>query len=193
MYFLTKIGVEFMQVITRKFNVNEYRKMAETGILTPEDRVELIGGEIIAMSPIGRKHAAAVNRLTNLFPQLLGNKVIVSVQNSIRLDNYSEPQPDIVLLKPSSDFYESKIPEAEDIYLLIEVADSTIKYDQEIKLPLYAESNINELWIVNLNNQTLEVYRQPQDKNYLEQHKNVQSISPLAFPNITLTINDIFG
>ena len=182
-----------MQVITRKFNVNEYQKMAETGILTPEDRVELIRGEIIAMSPIGRKHAAAVNRLTNLFPLLLGNKAIISVQNSIRLDNYSEPQPDIVLLKPSSDFYETKIPEAEDIYLLIEVADSTIQDDQEIKSPLYAKSNINEVWIVNLNNKTLEVDRQPSDKNYLEQQKNVNSISPLAFPDISLTINDIFG
>ncbi|WP_035800017.1 Uma2 family endonuclease [Crocosphaera chwakensis] len=182
-----------MQVITRKFNVNEYYKMAETGILTPEDRVELIRGEIIAMSAIGRKHAAAVNRLTNLFPPLLGNKAIISVQNSIRLNNYSEPQPDIVLLKPRSDFYESKIPETDDIYLVIEVADSTIKYDQEIKLPLYAESNINEVWIVNLNNKTLEVYRQTQDKTYLEKQKNVQSISPLAFPDINLTISDIFG
>lgn len=182
-----------MQLTHRKFNVNEYHKMAETGILTPEDRVELIKGEIIAMSPIGRKHAASVNRLTNLFPSLLGDKVIVSVQNSIRLDNYSEPQPDIVLLKPRSDFYESKIPEPEDIYLLIEVADSTIKYDQDVKLPLYAESNISEVWIVNLNNTTLEVYRQPQNKTYLEQQKNIQSISPLAFPEIMLTINDIFG
>ncbi|MGK7939576.1 MAG: Uma2 family endonuclease [Crocosphaera sp.] len=182
-----------MQVITRKFNVNEYHRMAETGILTPEDRVELIRGEIIAMSPIARKDAAALNRLTNLFPPLLGNKAIVSVQNSIKLDNYSEPQPDLVLLKPRSDFYESKIPEAEDIYLLIEVSDSTITYDQQIKLLLYAESNINEVWIVNLNNKTLEVYRQPQNKVYLEQQKNVKSIAPLAFSDITLNINDIFG
>ncbi|MGK7958660.1 MAG: Uma2 family endonuclease [Crocosphaera sp.] len=182
-----------MQVITRKFSVNEYHKMAETGILTPEDRVELIRGEIITMSPIGRKHAAAVNRLNYILCKKFPDKAIVSVQNSIRLDNYSEPQPDIVLLKPRSDFYESKIPESDDIYLLIEVSDSTIKYDQEIKLPLYAESNINEVWIINLNNTTLEVYRQPQDKTYLEQQKNVKSISPLAFSDITLTINDIFG
>ncbi|ACB49703.1 unknown [Crocosphaera subtropica ATCC 51142] len=182
-----------MQLITRKFNVNEYHKMAETGILTPEDRVELIKGEIIAMSPIGRKHAATVNRLNQLLCQKFYNKVIVSVQNSIRLDNYSEPQPDIVLLKPRSDFYESKIPEPEDIYLLIEVADSTIKYDQDVKLPLYAESKISEVWIVNLNNKTLEVYRQPQNKTYVEQKKNVQSISPIAFPETTLTINDIFS
>ncbi|MDJ0600520.1 MAG: Uma2 family endonuclease [Crocosphaera sp.] len=182
-----------MQLITRKFNVNEYHRMAETGILTPEDRVELIRGEIIAMSPIGRKHAAAVNRLNYILSKKLGDKAIVSVQNSIRLDNYSEPQPDIVLLKPRSDFYESKIPESEDIYLVIEVADSTIKYDQEIKLPLYAENNINEVWIINLNNKSLEVYRQPQDKIYLEQQKNVKSISPLAFPDITFTINEILG
>lgn len=179
--------------MTRKFNVNEYHKMAETGILTPEDRVELIKGEIIAMSPISRKHAATVNRLNQLFCQKFYNKVIVSVQNYIRLNNYSEPQPDLVLLKPRSDFYESKIPEPEDIYLLIEVADSTIKYDQDVKLPLYAESKISEVWIINLNNKTLEVYRQPQDKSYLEEKKNVQSISPLAFSEMTLTITDIFG
>ncbi|MDJ0730594.1 MAG: Uma2 family endonuclease [Crocosphaera sp.] len=182
-----------MQLITRKFNVNEYHKMAETGILTPEDRVELIRGEIIAMSPIGRKHAAAVNRLNQVLYQKFGNKVIISVQNPIRLDNYSEPQPDMVLLKPQSDFYESKIPKSEDIYLLIEVSDSTIKYDQEVKLPLYAESKINEVWIVNLNDKTLEVYRKPENKTYLEQQKNVKSISLLAFSDITLTINDIFG
>ncbi|MEM8777305.1 MAG: Uma2 family endonuclease [Cyanobacteria bacterium P01_G01_bin.49] len=182
-----------MQLITRKFNVDEYYKMAEIGILTPEDRVELIRGEIIAMSPIGTKHAACVNRLANLFPRLLGNKGIVSVQNSIRLDNYSEPQPDIVLLKYRSDFYENKIPQPTDIDLLIEVSDSTIKYDQEIKLPLYAESQISEVWIVNVNNKTLEVYCQPKAQTYLDQNKSVQSISPLAYAEITLTIKDIFG
>ena len=182
-----------MQLMTRKFNVNEYHKMAETGILTPEDRVELIKGEILAMSPIGRKHAATVKRLNNFLTYQLQNLAIISVQDPIQLNNLSEPQPDVVLLKPCSDFYESKIPEPEDIYLLIEVADSTIKYDQEVKLPLYAQSNISEVWIADLNNKTLEVYRQPQDKTYLEQQKNVKSISPLAFPQITLTINDIFG
>ncbi|MEA5533833.1 Uma2 family endonuclease [Crocosphaera sp. XPORK-15E] len=182
-----------MQVITRKFTVKEYHKMAEFGILTPEDRVELIQGEIIAMSPIGLKHAACVNRLNQLFYKRLGDKIIISIQNPIQLNNYSEPQPDLVLLKPRPDFYENEIPKSEDIYLLIEVADSTIKYDQEVKLTLYAQSNIPEVWIINLNHQTLEVYRQPQGNQYLNQQKDVKRISPLAFSEISLTSHDILG
>jgi Uma2 family endonuclease len=182
-----------MKLINRKINVDEYHIMAKVGILTANDRVELIQGEIIPMSPIGLKHAACVNRLNRLFYQKLGEQIIVSVQNSIQLDDYSEPQPDIVLLKFRPDFYENKIPQPADIELLIEVSDSTIKYDQEVKLPLYAESNIPETWIINLNNKTLEVYRQPQDKKYLDQQKNIEVISPLAFPKITLTIHDILG
>jgi Uma2 family endonuclease len=115
------------------------------------------------------------------------------VQNPIQLDDLSEPQPDIVLLKPRSDFYENKVPQPSDVYLLIEVSDSTLNYDQTVKLPLYAENQLPEVWIVNLNNKTLEVYRQPQDNKYQDQQKNVLSISPLAFPNITLTIGDILG
>lgn len=182
-----------MQLITRKFNIDEYHKMAETGILTPEDQVELIQGEIITMSPIGTRHAACVNRLANLFPRLLGDRGIISVQNPIRLNNYSEPQPDLVVLNYRPDFYENKIPQPTEINLLIEVSDSTLKYDQDIKLPLYAQSNISEVWIVNLNNNTLDVYRQPQGKQYLTHQKSVQSISPLAFLDITLRMNDIFG
>lgn len=182
-----------MQLKTRKFNVDEYHKMAKTGILTPEDRVELIQGTIIAMSPIGKKHAAIVNRLNHFFYQKLGDQIIISVQNFIRLDDYSEPQPDLVLLKYRSDFYETKVPQPEDIQLLIEVSDSTIKYDQEIKLPLYAKSQISEVWIVNLGQKTLEVYRQPQDKKYGYHNKNVQAIAPKAFSDIIVTIHDIFG
>lgn len=182
-----------MQLITRKFNVNEYQKMAEAGILTSEDRVELIRGEIIPMFPIGLKHAATVNRLNRLFHQKLNEKVIISIQNSIQLDNYSEPQPDVVLLKPRSDFYETQIPQPQDIHLLIEVSDTTIKYDKEVKLPLYAESKISEVWIVNLDSNTLEVYRQPQAQQYQQQQTNVKAISCLAFPDITLTIHEILG
>lgn len=167
-----------MQVITRKFTVTEYHQMAKVGILTPEDKVELIQGAIIAMSPIGLKHAACVNRLNQLFYRKLGDQVIVSIQNPIQLNDYSEPQPDLVLLKPRPDFYENQIPKPVDIYLLIEVADSTVKYDQEVKLPLYAQSNISEVWIVNLNHQSLEVYRQPQDKNTLINKKRSREFPP---------------
>jgi Uma2 family endonuclease len=167
--------------------------MAEVGILNPNDRVVLIQGEIIPMSPIGLKHAATVKRLNSFLTYQLQNLAIIGVQDPIQLNNSSEPQPDIVLLKPRSDFYENQIPQPQDIYLLIEVSDSTIKYDQEVKLPLYAESKISEVWIINLNNNTLEVYRQPEDKQYLDQQKNIQSISPGAFPEMTLTIDDILG
>lgn len=186
-------GVNTMQLITRKFNVTEYHKMAATGILTPKDRVELIRGEIISMSSIGLKHAACVNRLNRLFHQKLDDQVIVSVQNSIQLDNLSEPQPDIVLLKARSDFYENKVPQPSDVYLLIEVSDSILNYDQTIKLPLYAEHQIPEVWIINLNNKTLEIYRQPQDNKYQDQQKNVQKISPLKFPHLIFTVEDILG
>jgi Uma2 family endonuclease len=181
------------QLTTRKFTVAEYHKMSETGILTHEDRVELIRGEIISMSPIGTKHAATVNRLNHLFHQKLNEQVIVSVQNPIQLDNSSEPQPDLVLLKPRPDFYESQSPQFQDIYLLIEVSDSTIAYDQEVKLPLYAQSLINEVWIVNLNNSSLEVYRQPKNLHYQYQQRDVSRISPLAFPNLTFSLDEILG
>ncbi|MGK7946154.1 MAG: Uma2 family endonuclease [Microcystaceae cyanobacterium] len=182
-----------MQLITRKFNVTEYNKMAETGILTPQDQVELIRGEIIAMSPIGLRHAACVKRLNDFLNYQLHNLAIISVQDPIQLNDISQPQPDLVLLKPRADFYESQIPKPSDVYLLIEVSDSSLDYDQTVKLPLYAENKIPEVWMVNLNNKTLEVYRQPQNNNYQVQQKNVPSISPLAFPNLTLTLNDIFG
>ncbi|MGK7932111.1 MAG: Uma2 family endonuclease [Microcystaceae cyanobacterium] len=167
--------------------------MAEIGILTPQERVELIRGEIIPMSPIGLKQAACVNRLTNLFPNLLGNQIIVTVQNPIQLDDLSQPQPDIILLKHRDDFYENKVPQPSDVYLLIEVSDSPLNYDQTVKLPLYAENQIPEVWIVNLNHKTLEVYRQPKDKKYQDQKKNVQVISPFIFPDVTLSIQDILG
>jgi Uma2 family endonuclease len=145
------------------------------------------------MSPIGLKHAATVKRLNNLLAIQLQDLAIISVQDPIQLDNYSEPQPDIVLLKPRADFYETQIPQPADVYLIIEVSDSSLNYDQTVKLPLYAENKIPEVWLVNLPEQILEVYRQPQGKCYQKQQKNVQSISPLAFSDILVISQDILG
>jgi Uma2 family endonuclease len=182
-----------MQVLTRKFTVDEYHKMGEDYLFHPGERLELIKGEILTMSPIGVKHASMVNRLTNLLYRQLLDQAIVSVQNSIILDDNSEPQPDLVLLKPRDDFYNSKIPQPQDIYWLIEVSDSTLKYDREIKIPLYAENNIPEVWLVNLNNKTLEVYRQPENNLYQNFQKltSKQTISPLAFPNLVINLSDV--
>ena len=145
------------------------------------------------MSPIGLKHAVTVKRLNNLLAIQLQDLAIISVQDPIQLDNYSETQPDIVLLKPRADFYETQMPQPADVYLIIEVSDSSLNYDQTVKLPLYAENKIPEVWLVNLPEQILEVYRQPQGKSYQEQQKNVQSISPLAFSDILVISQDILG
>lgn len=184
-----------MKLISKKFTVDDYEKMIQTGILTISDKVELIEGEIIQMSPIGLKHAATVIRLTNLLPSLFGNNVLISVQNSVQLNEYSQPEPDVVLLRNRSDFYETKRPTSEDILLLIEVSDSSLKYDQEIKIPLYANSNVQEVWLINLNNDTVETYRYPQTSFYQQKQiftKNNQA-SCLAFPQININFANFFN
>jgi Uma2 family endonuclease len=185
-----------MELTTYKFTTEEYQLMGKAGILHPEARVELINGEIIVMSPTGLKHSVVINRLTRFLVKKIDEAGIVSVQNPFRIPDYSEPQPDILILRPRDDFYANKFPMPEDILLLIEVADSSLRYDQTIKLSLYAEHRIPEYWIVNLERDILEIYRQPQNKSYLEQTliDNPQvTFAPIAFPEITMTLKDIYG
>ncbi|WP_330205281.1 Uma2 family endonuclease [Cyanobacterium sp. Dongsha4] len=186
-----------MQLLTRKFTIEQYHRMGETNIFHPEERLELIKGKIVPMSPLGLKHMTTVNRLTNLFYRHLLDKALISVQNSIQLDNYSEPQPDLVVAKLRDDFYATKPIQPDDICLLIEVSDSTIKYDQEvkIKIPLYAENKIQEVWLVNLNDDILEIYTQPEDNFYqnLQKLNKQKIISPLSFPDLKINLSDIFG
>jgi Uma2 family endonuclease len=169
--------------------------MIETGILTEFDRVELIRGEIVEMAAIGRRHASCVNRLVRVCTQGLGDRVILSPQNPIELSDRSEPQPDIALLHPRDDFYESRHPQPSDIFLLIEVADTTIETDREVKIPLYAEANIPELWIVNLNEQCVEVYRHPTGCEYgtVQTFRRGESLSILAFPELAIVVDDLLG
>jgi Uma2 family endonuclease len=185
-----------MELTTYKFTTEEYQLMGKAGILHPEARVELINGEIIVMSPTGLKHSVVINRLTRFLVKKIDEAGIVSVQNPFRIPDYSEPQPDILILRPRDDFYANKFPLPEDILLLIEVADSSLRYDQTIKLSLYAEHRIPEYWIVNLERDILEIYRQPQNKFYLKQTliDNPQvTFAPIAFPEITMTLKDIYG
>ncbi|MEH1921860.1 Uma2 family endonuclease [Nostoc sp.] len=184
-----------VQLLRRKFTIEQYHKMVESGILTEDDRVELIRGEIIDMSPIGTKHAACVNRLINLLVQLLGKRVIVAAQNPVALNDNSQPQPDVALLKPRDDFYATAHPQPQDIFLLIEVADSTVMYDREEKIPLYAEANIIEVWLVDINEQIVEVYQQPTAAGYqlMQKFASGQTLSIKAFPNVNITVNEIFG
>ncbi len=181
-----------MTIAKQKFNSQQYHLMAEAGVFNPESRIELIKGEIITMSPIGRKHGSCVARLDRLIQQLLANKVFVWVQNSILLDNGSEPQPDLTLLKLRDDFYEERLPTPEDILLIIEVADSTIEYDRHTKMPLYAEFGIPEAWLIDVNAKTLTKYTNPSPKGY----KSIESLDGndvVLVLEIEIAIKDILG
>jgi Uma2 family endonuclease len=147
-----------MSVQVAKFTVEQYERMIEAGVFPPEYRAELIDGEIIEMSPIGSRHAACVGRLTQMLSLLLQREAIVWVQNPIRLDDRSEPEPDICVLKPRADFYGESLPTPADVLLVVEVSETTLDYDRRTKVPLYARAGVPEVWIVNLTGERIETY-----------------------------------
>lgn len=148
------------------FSVSEYTQMWQAGVLDEEDCVELLAGEIRIMSPIGPTHASIVNRLNALLSQQLAGIAIVSVQNPIQLDDFSQPQPDIAVLHYRDDYYVHAAPVTEDVLLVIEVADTTIDYDRDEKLPRYAATAIGEAWLVDVANRTVEQYLEPRGVHY---------------------------
>ncbi len=181
-------------VTTRKFTVDEYHAMIQSGILQEDDRVELLAGEIIEMSPISSRHAACVKQLIKLFsPLALNNKMVMGVQDPVCIAPDSEPQPDIAILKPRDDFYQSAHPTASDSFLLIEVAESSQQTDREVKIPLYAHAGIREVWLVDLVNEVVERYLEPKGNAYqrIEKYIAGQEISPQAFPDFRLAVKDI--
>jgi len=182
-----------MELVKKRFNLDDYYLMHECGVLTEDERVELIDGEIIKMSPIGRYHVAYVNRLNSLFGELLGRLVIVSVQNPVILSNLSQPQPDIALLKPRRDFYISGIAQVLDVFLLVEVADTTLEYDRDVKIPIYATYNVPEVWLVNVLEQVIVVYSQPGRNSYtnVKTFQSGDDLSLTAFPTINFPVNEI--
>jgi Uma2 family endonuclease len=156
-----------VQLAKHSFTVAEYQRMGEAGVLSEDDRFELIEGEVIEISPIGRRHAACVGRLNRTLTLLLQHVALVWMQNPIQLSDYSEPQPDIVVLKLRDDFYDNSLPTPDDVLLVVEVSDSTLEYDRQIKLPLYARAGVPEVWIVNLANEVIETCSQPSGDSYL--------------------------
>jgi len=149
-----------------RLTVQEYHRMGEVGIFGEDDRVELIEGELIDMTPIGSAHAGKVNRLQAVLSRTLRDRAIVSVQNPVILGTESEPQPDVMVLKTREDFYESSHPRPQDVLLLIEVADTTDRYDRAVKVPLYARHGIPEVWLLDLQEERLEVYHGPEGGEY---------------------------
>ena len=179
----------------RVFTVGEYYRMAEANILTEEDRVELIAGQIVAMSPIGSRHAACVKRLNLLLGKMIGDSMLLGVQDPIALDAYSEPEPDLVLLRPRADFYAAAHPAAGDVLLAVEVADTSASYDREVKVPLYAQAGLPEVWLIDLQEGRIEVYARPQGNAY-QQHVEVAANEAFTSPTVaglTLAAADLLG
>lgn len=155
-----------LELSYHQWTVADYHKLAEIGLLS-EKRVELISGEIIDRSSIGKLHAATVNKINQVLSDLIGQNHIVSIQNPIFIDDYSEPEPDFALLKSREDFYAGQLPGPSDVLLIVEVADTTLAKDRQVKIPLYAEAQIPEYWIVNLHDEVLERYTEPKGSEYV--------------------------
>ena len=177
----------------RAFSVDEYHAMVDAGILTKYDRVELLDGEIIAMVPIGSGHASCVMRLLRMLNEVVGERAIVSVQGPVWLDEASEPEPDLMLLKWRDDFYAAAHPTPADVLLLIEVSDATVAFDKNVKLPLYARAVIPEVWIVNLPDRAIEVYSTPVGPEYTESRSIGMdgALSPACFEDVSLQVGAV--
>lgn len=182
-----------VDVVRRRFTVDEYLRMAEVGLLAEDDRVELIRGEIIEMSPINVAHALCVNRLNTLLSAKLAGRATISVQNPIYLDQRTLPQPDLAVWKLPSEEFHDRFAGPAEVLLLIEVADSSVTYDRRLKAALYAQAGIVEYWIVNLPERQIEVYREPQAGDYrnVTRHGPDDTLSPLTFPGVTFEVEAI--
>jgi Uma2 family endonuclease len=183
------------QLPRRRFTVQQYYQMSEANILTADDRVELIEGEIIEMAPIGSRHAACVDRLNRLLNRRLGEQALIRVQNPLYLGERSEPQPDIALVQLRADYYETGHPCPQDVLLLVEVADTTLEFDRSIKTSLYASVDIPEVWLVDLNSLAVEIYREPSPDGYksVQIFQRNQTISAQAFPEVDFTAAELWG
>ena len=179
-----------------KLDVYAYYRMAEAGILGENDRVELIDGELIDMAPIGQGHAGIVNRLTEVLVLACAGLAIVSNQNPVRLDVQNEPQPDFAILRRRPDFYETgERAGTADVLLLIEVSDSSLRFDRDVKLPLYARTGIPEVWIIDLRRRVVDVYRAPREGQYTEltTRQRGDTLSVALAPDIEVTLEQVFG
>jgi Uma2 family endonuclease len=183
------------EINPKRFNVTEYYQMAEAGILKPDDRVELIEGAIIEISPIGSPHAACVYRLYSSLPEIIKHRALVWVRNPVRLDDFSEPVPDVSLLKLRKDFYAAHHPMPTDVLLIIEVADSTLLKDRNIKVPLYARAGLAEVWLVNLPKELIEVYSDPVNGKYrkCEKFKRGEVVKSPTVKGLSLKVNEVIG
>ena len=175
------------------FTVREFHQMAQGGVFGEDDRVELLAGEILDMTPIGSRHAGCVNYLTHTLAAQLGSTVVVSVQNPLILDDSSEPQPDMLILRPRADFYRGGHPTPEDVRLVIEVADTSEDFDRRAKLPRYAQAGIPEAWLIVLSGDAVDVFNDPSPDGY-RAHRRFGSgdcVTSWQFPALDLPVSEL--
>ncbi|MGI8639592.1 MAG: Uma2 family endonuclease [Pyrinomonadaceae bacterium] len=179
----------------RKFSVDEYHYFIEQGVFKPEERLELWEGEFIEMSPIGKKHAGSVAALSDMLKDFLGRKALVWAQNPIVLDDFSEPQPDVCLLQRREDFYRKTSAAAKDVLIVMEVADTTLKYDREVKFPRYAANGIEEAWLIDLENDRIEIHTAPTENGYslIKILHRGQIAESSVLPELKISVDEILG
>jgi Uma2 family endonuclease len=186
------VGIDLQR---RLFTADEYHRMGEAGVFRPDDRVELVEGEIVEMTPLGSRHGACVDRMVVLLQPLVAGTAILRVQGSIRLDAHSEPHPDLAVLKHRADFYASAHPAPEDVLLVVEVAETSLRYDRTVKIPLYARRGIPEAWLVDLATATIDVLTHPSPQGYQHSRRAERngSLTSPTFPATTFSVRDVLG
>ena len=184
-----------VDAVRRLFTADEYAQMIQAGILKKDDRVELIEGEVVEMTPIGRPHASCVAALVRALVTGVGSRAVVWPQGPIRLSERSQPEPDVALLRLRPVSYRDADAEPRDVLLLVEVSDASATRDREIKLPLYARARIQEYWIVDVQVEVVEVYRHPSGAGYssVQRFGRGALVSPTAFPDLYVPVDEIFA
>jgi Uma2 family endonuclease len=180
-------------VAVRRLSVQDYHQMAESGILQPDERVELLEGQMIQMAAKGTAHSAAVTRIEQLLRNRLGNRVLLRFQDPVRLDDYSEPEPDVAVVQPNTLLYEDHHPTPAEVFLLIEVADTSLKFDCEVKALAYSRSGITDYWVLDVSDRKLHVYRVPSADGYQSEAilAEALTIAPLAFPECIIAVREM--
>lgn len=181
--------------LRRLFTVDDYHRMAEVGLLREDERTELLDGEVLSKMPIGSRHAGCVKWLLRQLSVTLGERAVIGAQDPVRLDRFSEPEPDLSVLRPRADLYRSAHPGPEDLLLVVEVADSSLSLDRQVKAPLYAAAGVPELWLVDLRAELVEVCRDPSPAGYRSTQRigRGERLSPLAFPDVQLSVSELLG
>jgi Uma2 family endonuclease len=184
-----------VQIVRRQFTVDDYYRMLDAGILSEDDRVELIDGEIREMSAIDAVHAGTVTRLSQILNRQIGDRFIISVQNPIRLNETNEPQPDLAVLRWHDDFYDQHHPTPADVLILIEVANTSLVYERTEKVPRYAAAGIPEVWLVDIAHRAVEQYAQPVNGQYIERKVLARGslLQATVIPGLELPIDRMFG